>query len=277
MTTLALQPYSHAPRDTPPATDWQARVARAFSRAAPRYDELATAQQRIGEGLWQALPTNASSVLDVGCGTGYWTQRLAERYSSARVIGVDIAPGMLDQARNRQARVDWRQGDAGALPVESASIGLVFSSLALQWCADMDAVMAEFSRVLAPGGRAVITTLLAGTLEEVAFAWQRPEALLAYKSAAHYGRAAEAAGLDVVRQCEHRECYYYPDMRAVMASIKGVGAQVPRPSSSAALTRRDVEAAAARLETRRTPQGLPVSYRCLTLTLERPLTPERLP
>ncbi|SHM10823.1 methyltransferase domain-containing protein [Vreelandella subglaciescola] len=268
MTTLALQ------RDTPLTTDWQARVARAFSRAAPRYDELATAQQRIGEGLWQALPTNASSVLDVGCGTGYWTQRLAERYPAARVIGVDIAPGMLDQARNRPTRVDWRQGDAGALPVESASIGLVFSSLALQWCTDMDAVMAEFSRVLAPGGRAVITTLLAGTLEEIAFAWQRPEALLAYKSAAHYGRAAESAGLDVVRQCEHRERYYYPDMRAVMASIKGVGAQVPRPSSSAALTRRDVEAAAARLETRRTPQGLPVSYRCLTLTLERPSTPE---
>jgi malonyl-CoA O-methyltransferase len=267
MTTLALQ------RDTPLTTDWQARVARAFSRAAPRYDELATAQQRIGEGLWQVLPESTPSVLDVGCGTGYWTQRLAERYSSARVIGVDIAPGMLAQAQNRPTRVDWRQGDAGALPVDSASIGLVFSSLAVQWCADIDAVMQEFARVLALGGRAVITTLLAGTLEEVAFAWQRPEALLTYRSAAHYCLAAKSAGLGVVRQREHHERYYYPDMRAVMASIKGVGAQVARPRSSshssAALTRRDVEAAAARLETRRTSQGLPVSYRCLTLTLER--------
>lgn len=269
MTTLALQ------RDTPPTTDWQTRVARAFSRAAPRYDELATAQQRIGEGLWQMLPESTPSVLDVGCGTGYWTQRLAERYPTARVIGVDIAPGMLEQAQKRPSRVDWRQGDAVTLPVASTSIGLVFSSLALQWCADMDAVMQEFTRVLAPGGRAVITTLLDGTLEEIAFAWQRPEALLAYKSAAHYGRAAESAGLDVVRQCEHHERYYYPDMRAVMASIKGVGAQVARPS--AALTRRDVQAAAARMETRRTPQGLPVSYRCLTLTLERPPTSEQLP
>ncbi|MDN6179430.1 MAG: malonyl-ACP O-methyltransferase BioC [Halomonas subglaciescola] len=278
MTTLALQ-YEK----TPPTADWQARVARAFSRAAPRYDALATAQQRIGEGLCQALPASTPSVLDVGCGTGYWTQRLAGRYPDADVIGVDIAPGMLAQAQQHPSRIDWRQGDAGALPVERASVGLIFSNLALQWCPDIDAVMQEFSRVLAPDGRAIFTTLLDGTLEEIAFAWRRPEALLAYKSPAHYRCAAEAAGLDIVQQEAHLERFYYPDMPAVMASIKGVGAQLSPPASRPALTRRDVQAAAARLETRRTPQGLPVSYRCLTLTLEqRPTskqrpTPERLP
>lgn len=245
--------------------DWQTRVARAFSRAAPRYDALAGAQQHIGSRLWERLPQTARRVLDVGCGTGYWTQRLAERYAGAGVIGVDIAPGMLAQAKNRPGQVDWRQGDAAALPVEDASVELIFSNLAMQWCPDVDAVMREFARVLTPGGCVVLTTLLPGTLEEVAFAWQRPDALLAHINREHYCRAAAAAGLHLLHTDEHSERFCYPDMSAVMASIKGVGAQVARPG--AALTRRDLAAAAARFETLRTPQGLPVSYRCLTLTL----------
>ena len=56
-------------------------------------------------------------------------------------------------------------------------------------------------------------------------------------------------------------------MNAVMASIKGVGAQVTRPNAQ--LTRRELAAAQARFETLREPQGLPVSYHCFTLHLEQ--------
>lgn len=249
--------------------DWQARVARAFSRAAQHYDARASAQQHIGEALWQRLPSTATQVLDVGCGTGYWTRRLAKRYPAAAVTGVDIAPGMLVEAQRHGGRVNWRQGSAEALPVADSSVDLAFSNLALQWCQDIDAVMAEFARVLTPGGRAVFTTLLTGTLEEIGFAWRRPEALLDYLPATAHRQAADAAGLTVTREQAHWERFYYPDMSAVMASIKGVGAQIARPKSTR-LTRQDLKAAAARLETLRTAQGLPVSYRCLTLTVEQP-------
>ncbi len=56
-------------------------------------------------------------------------------------------------------------------------------------------------------------------------------------------------------------------MNAVMASIKGVGAQVARPN--ARLTRQALTNAQARYESLRTPQGLPVSYHCFTLHLEQ--------
>lgn len=46
--------------------NWQARVAHAFSRAAPRYDALATAQRHIGEKLWGSLLPRAFNVLDMG-------------------------------------------------------------------------------------------------------------------------------------------------------------------------------------------------------------------
>lgn len=272
MSSLALSDISRNASDDAyhsVQSDWQARVARAFSRAAAHYDRRASAQRHIGEALWQILPDEAASVVDVGCATGDWTRRLAARYPGACVTGVDIAPGMLVEAQKRGGRVNWREGSAEALPADAQSVALIFSNLALQWCRDMDAVMAEFARVLAPGGRAVFTTLLDGTLEEIGAAFQRPGALLAYSSQADHRRAVRAAGLRVTREHTHLERFYYPDMAAVMASIKGVGAQIARPQG-AGLTRRDLKAATQRMEQRRAPEGLPVSYRCLTLTLERP-------
>ena len=155
----------NSPLTSLPLPRWQERVARAFSRAAPRYDDLASAQRDIGEVLWQTLPESAQHVLDLGCGTGYWTQRLAEHYPDAAITGLDLAPGMLAHAQAQYGdAIRWQQGDAAALPLSDASVDLVFSNLAIQWCPDIGAVMQELARVLAPGGQARITTLLPGTL-----------------------------------------------------------------------------------------------------------------
>ncbi|OWV31521.1 malonyl-ACP O-methyltransferase BioC [Halomonas campaniensis] len=247
---------------------WQAQIAHAFSRAAPCYDALATAQRQIGQRLWDSLPHNAYKVLDLGCGTGYWTQQLAERYPHAQITGLDLAPGMLAQARQRYGgAVHWQQGDAAALPLSDHSVDLAFSNLALQWCRDIGAVMAELYRVLRPGGQAHITTLLPGTLEEIAFAWQRPEALLQPPNLASVEWAIGESDLTIARQAATVERFYYANLQAVMASIKGVGAQLPRAHAN--LTRADIAAAKARYEQLRQPEGLPVSYRCLTLQLEK--------
>ena len=249
--------------------NWQARVAHAFSRAAPRYDALATAQRQIGEMLWETLPPITSKILDMGCGTGYWTQRLAKRYPQAHITGLDIAPGMLEQARQRHGEsICWQPGDAAALPFGDHSFDLAFSNLAVQWCRDIGAVMSELYRVLTLGGQAHITTLLPGTLGEIAVAWQRPEALLKTPNRANVEQAIGNSGLTITQQTATIERFYYPNLNAVMASIKGVGAQLARPQ--ARITRGDLNAATSRYEQFRQPKGLPVSYHCLTLTLEKP-------
>ncbi|KPQ25303.1 MAG: malonyl-CoA O-methyltransferase [Halomonas sp. HL-48] len=255
--------------DAPRTPDWQAKVARAFSRAAPRYDALASAQRHIGESLWARLPAGAGPhVLDLGCGTGYWTQRLALRYPDAEVAGLDIAPGMLAHAEACYGTtIAWHQGDATAPPFADGAFDLVFSNLAIQWCRHSDAVMQSLHRVLAPGGQAHITTLLPGTLCEVADAWQRPEALLTTPSAAELECAVVDNGLRLAEQSTAWRTFHYPDLNAVMASIKGVGAQVAR--ANARLTRGEVADARARYDALREPEGLPVSYHCLTLHLEK--------
>lgn len=250
--------------------DWRRRVAHAFSRAAPRYVELAGAQQAMGEALWQRLPERADAVLDLGCGPGHWTARLSRRYH-LRAVGLDLATGMLAEARRRHgSRGHWLCADAVALPLASGHVDLVFSNLAIQWCRDSEALFRELYRVLAPGGRALINTLAPGTLAEVGHAWAhpgRPAAVEAFTDAPRIRRAAYQAGFAVGME-QTAERFHYPDIAAVMASIKGVGAQVAR--HGARLTRDDLALATRRYECLRETAGLPVTYQRLTLELHKP-------
>lgn len=95
-------------------------------------------------------------VLDLGCGTGEITQRLAGMYPEATLVGIDILASNLAVARRNSAsfghRVRYEQGDAFALGFEDASFDLVVCRHMSQAVPDFPAVLAEITRVLRPGG-----------------------------------------------------------------------------------------------------------------------------
>lgn len=98
------------------------------------------------------------SVLDVGCGTGEITFRLAERFPQAFFTGIDLEQAHLERARIRcsrfGSRTTFQNGDAMALPFPDASFDLVVCRHLLQAVPDAARVLAEIKRVLRPGGRA---------------------------------------------------------------------------------------------------------------------------
>jgi len=99
--------------------------------------------------------SGAIDIVDVGCGTGEITRRLAERYPQARLIGLDILESNLQIARAGEAqaaRIDYRQGDAYALALADHSVDLLVCRHVSQAVPDFPLVLAEFSRVLRPGG-----------------------------------------------------------------------------------------------------------------------------
>lgn len=262
-----------------PSTDWQRRVAHAFSRAAPRYRELARAQAVMANALFPYLPSSAQQILDIGCGPGDLTRALTHRYPHALVTGLDLSAAMLAEARRCTAapvseHIQWLCGDAQQLPLEEGSQDLVVSNLAIQWCPDMMQALQEIRRVTKAGGKAVINTLAPGTLQEIQQAWSpspadgptRNTGVLKFHLRQTYIDAAYAAGWSQVTVNQQRQRFFYPDLKAVMDSIKGVGAQVAR--QGAHLTRRDIATARARYELLRQPEGLPVSYELLTLVLQ---------
>jgi malonyl-CoA O-methyltransferase len=109
----------------------------AFSAAATRYDQAAHIQRQAAEQFAQWLATqpiaSPQTILEVGCGTGFLTAQLVERYPQTSILATDIAPAMLAQAQQRitAPQVQWQVLDAqqGA---PQASDWLV-SALCFQW------------------------------------------------------------------------------------------------------------------------------------------------
>lgn len=124
--------------------------------------------------LLSALPEGFSPRrwVDLGCGTGYFSRALERRFGAAEGLAVDIAEGMLRHARARGGASHFIGGDAERLPLRDGSCDLLFSSLAIQWCADLPAVLAEARRVLRPGGVLAFSSLCVGTLGELRDSWR---------------------------------------------------------------------------------------------------------
>lgn len=99
-------------------------------------------------------------VVDIGCGPGYLTREIAEQVMPlGRAIGIDTSQPMLDVAAARcsdRTNVEFRHGDATALPFENASIDVVAVAQVFLFVPALALAFAELARVLKPGGRAVV-------------------------------------------------------------------------------------------------------------------------
>lgn len=94
-------------------------------------------------------------VLDLGCGTGEITRRLAQRYPQAELLGIDILEANLERARadgDAGGRIRYAVGDAFALDSADAAFDLVVCRHMSQAVPDFPRVLAEIARVLRPGG-----------------------------------------------------------------------------------------------------------------------------
>lgn len=101
------------------------------------------------------------TVADLGCGTGSILEQIAPHVRAT--IGVDSSAAMLKAAKKRigeMENVDLRRGDLAALPVDDAACDAAMMVLVLTYVADPQAALKEMSRILKPGGRAVVVDLL---------------------------------------------------------------------------------------------------------------------
>jgi ubiquinone/menaquinone biosynthesis C-methylase UbiE len=96
-------------------------------------------------------------VLDVACGTGVLSLVVAEVVMpDGAVVGLDLNPGMLDVARRKAPRIDWREASAEAIPFEDATFDAVVSQFGLMFFEDKARAIREMVRVLRPAGRLAV-------------------------------------------------------------------------------------------------------------------------
>ncbi len=247
------------------------RVRRHSARMARRYEAASWLPQRIADALMEHLQPvriTPQRILDVGTGTGICAARLARRYPSARVMALDSALPMLRVARGRGPRWFSRRalacGDAEALPVADASIDLLVSSLVLPSCLSQDVALAEFRRVLRPGGLLMIATLGPDTLRELRASWMTVDAFVhvhAFVDMHDLGDALLRAGMhDVVMDTE-RFTAEYADVSTLMSELKQLGASNAAHGCRRGLTTpSQLSAMAAAYEGHRRDAILPASF-----------------
>lgn len=179
-------------------------AGRRFDAVAATYDRHDFIQREVSDRLIERLDGlifTPERIVDLGCATGRSTRKLSERYRAAQVFGVDSAPAMLARARRRagrwRRRFDLLRADVGHLPLAESSADLVFSSLTLEWCTNLSAVLAGIRRILRPGGMILVATTGPDTLTELRRAFADiglPDPAPATVHAMQLGDALVAAG-----------------------------------------------------------------------------------
>ena len=222
-------------------------MRQAFERAAASYDRSAFLQQEVARRLddhLEGIQIQPQMILDAGCGTGFGVPLLRTRFPKARILGLDLAHGMLAQARRQHGQPGgWRGlvsrltsqtspfsalcADLEQLPLHRDSLDMVWSSLTLQWV-DLDRTFREVNRVLRPGGLFLFASLGPDTLQELRAASQDLDGhahVNRFIDMHDVGDALVQAGFaNPVMEME-RITLTYEDLRGLLADIKGIGAQ----------------------------------------------------
>lgn len=155
-----------------------------------------------GASLLELLqPRPGETILDLGCGTGELTQQIAD--AGADVLGLDLSPAMLEQARRQHPGLTFVHGDARDFAL-AEPVDAIFSNAALHWIKEPAAVLACVAQALKPGGRfvaefggqgnvATIAKALLNVLSEFGVAVELP---WYFPSIAAYTTLVENAGLE---------------------------------------------------------------------------------
>ena len=256
--------------DTTPAINEQ-DVAHRFSKAAAQYNSIASVQRIIAKQALANLPIDLQgTALDIGCGTGIHTQALANKGAAA--TGVDIAEGMLAQARKMYSDPIFVEGSAVDLPFSDSQFSTVFSSMALQWVRDTGLVAKEIARVLEKSGIAELAIMVAGSFSELKTARkvaQLPQAETYMPTTAQWVNGFKQSGLSLQRVITKGYVDTHCDIMSLLRSVKGVGAgETGRKQPP--LTRRDIKKLAMAYSNMSGVESkLPLTYRVSHFRLEK--------
>jgi len=246
-------------------------IAKSFGKAACHYDSVAHFQCWVGDQLLTKIPArSAKTIVDLGCGTGFYMPELQSRFPEASVYGLDLSEDMVRFARDSRSNtsLNWLVGDAESLPFQTGSVDVIFSSLSIQWCGNLQALFLEISRVLSKDGVFVFSSLVDGSLSELKQAWSAvddQQHVNAFAQKQDYQQAITGTGLAISTLDVEEKVLRYQRVKDLTQELKTLGAHnmtSHRPSKMTGKSR--IRKFLSAYETFRQEDGLlPASYQVL--------------
>ncbi len=229
------------PAVLPGAVTQKSRIRDRFAAAAASYEQEAIVQRTAAQQLMQRIAAldfpARPRVLEIGCGTGLLTRKLAGFFDDAVWTITDIAEPMLAAARQsvrlpgecHYQVMDGEYPDPACSGSDGKppSFDLICSSMAMQWFDDLDAGLARLSALLAPGAYLAIATLAEGTFAEWRAAHHElglTPASLVFPPAERIGAQLFRCGLQggVQTECVVQDC---GSAQAFLRGLKAIGAR----------------------------------------------------
>jgi len=232
-------------------------IARRFSRAADTYTSFADLQAAIADALLAGCaPTGV--VLDAGCGRGRESSWLANNSAVEKVIALDMAPAML-AALPASLRIQPLLGDIEALPLPDASVDVVFSNFALQWCESCAQASSEIFRVLKPGGRFFASVPGPDSLSAL-----RATGLLhinEFDTTQDWAIALMQTGFSDCEFLQKDFAAHFASVRELLHALQGIGASTSdSPRDNHLRGKQWLQQVTTALEGQHEPEGLPLRY-----------------
>lgn len=204
-------------------------VGDSFSKAAKHYDQFAQLQRDVGEHLLQQLDHRSNKdILDLGCGTGYFTEKLSTIYPYSEITCFDLSVAMLDQVNNKRLQcVCVRQGDIDELPFAEQSYDLVFSNLVVQWSENLGRCLLQLKDIMRVGAKLHFSTLLSGSLHELTQAWKQVDNYPhtnSFLTKNEFIDQIETIGFSQISIKTETRVMSYDRVIDLMRALKGIGA-----------------------------------------------------
>jgi malonyl-CoA O-methyltransferase len=227
-----------------PETAVKQGIRRNFARRAGSYDRHACVQRLMAQGLLaltQSSLPRAGRILEIGCGTGYFTQLLKQVSNGASVMALDLDAALVAAAARRlgaSAGVAWLVADGETL--SRGAFDAIVANATFQWLTRPAESLQTYLDLLNPGGVLAFSTLGPGTFRELADSLKQAAGVLqlagrpviaaqGFLPEENWSELLASAGFSQVKLA--RECLTttYPSVPVFLKSLQATGATNPQP------------------------------------------------
>jgi len=208
-----------------------------FGRMAKQYDEYAVVQKKMAEYLQDLVVESGpfETILEIGCGTGFFTKKLAKLYPSAQITASDISLKMLQAAKENLvdfSNIQYILADGENLDMKK-KFDLIVSNAAFQWFNDYNSAFKQLTDRLKPGGCLIYATFGKQTFYELKQSFSSAKKVLNLEKSGQHGpdfislEQLSTISKDLDMQAEFKEenmVEKFSSVKEFLLSVKKIGA-----------------------------------------------------